>query len=389
MENNNEQNKTVVEQEQKEENKKARKKITLLLAGLGFVGLLYGGYWFAYGSKFEETDDAYISADQNNITAQVAANVIELNIQDGQKVKQGDLTLKLDQTDYLLALQKAKSDLAKAVRSYGSLQQNLSESQNSLSQRLSDLSKAEEDYNRDTQSYQAGVLSKENWLNTKHKYELAQLAVQGAKASYSNTKIQAIAKDVYNHPDVARAINNYKQAFIDLTRTEVRSPVDGVIAKRAVYIGQKVAPNQNLFTVINLQNEWIDANLKESQLKNVKIGQEVELVSDVNNKKYKGYVTSIGAGSGSALSLLPAQNATGNWIKIVQRVPVRIDFDNQSLKDNGVLPAGTSMRVNIDTRTTTNHNRKENVQKTNVYQLDEKQLKDQIENIVLSNIVWK
>lgn len=389
MENNNEQNNIVVEQEQKEENKKARRKITLLLAGLGIVGLIYGGYWFAYASKFEETDDAYISADQNNITSQIAANVIELNIQDGQKIKQGDITLKLDQTDYILALQKAKSDLAKAVRSYGSLQQNLSESQNSLSQRLSDLSKAEEDYNRDSQSYQAGVLSKENWLNTKHKYELAQLAVQGAKASYSNTKIQAIAKDVYNHPDVARAINNYKQAFIDLTRTEVRSPVDGVIAKRAVYIGQKVAPNQNLFTVINLQNEWIDANLKESQLKEVKIGQEVELISDVNNKKYKGYVTSIGAGSGSALSLLPAQNATGNWIKIVQRVPVRIDFDTQSLKDNGVLPTGTSMRVNIDTRKTNNNNRKEVVQKTNVYQLDEKQLKEQIENIVLSNIVWK
>lgn len=375
--------------EQKKENKKAVKKIALFVGIIVVLSILYAIYWIFYGSKFQETEDAYVSADQNAITSQVSATVVELNIQDGQVVKQGYQAITLDNTDAKLALERAKSDLERAVRSYGSLQLNVSESQTTLNQRKTDLNKAQDDFKRDSASYEAGVLSQQDWLNSKHKLETAQLAVSGANSSYINTKTQAKSKTIYNHPDVEKAINAYRQAYIDLFRTEIKVPVDGTIVKRAVYIGQKIAPNQTLFTVINQSNEWVDANLKESQLENVKIGQSVELKSDVNGKRYQGYVTSIGAGSGSALSLLPAQNATGNWIKIVQRVPVRIDIEKESLEKNGALPIGTSVFIAIDTRKNDKKVKPSSGQKTDVYKIDEDKLKSDIDNIVKNNIIWK
>ena len=130
------------------------------------------------------------------------------------------------------------------------------------------------------------------------------------------------------HPDVQQAITAYKKAYVDLERTKIYAPVSGVVAKKAIFLGQEVAPSQELLTIINLENTWADVNLKETQMKNVKVGNKVILVSDVNKKKYSGYVQGISAGTGSSLSLLPAQNATGNWIKIVQRVPVRVHIDS-------------------------------------------------------------
>jgi membrane fusion protein, multidrug efflux system len=370
---------------QTQQNKKAKNKIAIFLAVIGIAAVSYGAYWGLYASHFEDTEDAYVSAVQNAITAQIDATVISVNIQDGQAVKQGQLAVSLDNTDYKLALDKASADLANAVKSYVTLQYDKSQNQDTVNNKINDLAHAKDNLNRDTASYHAGVLTKEQYDETVYKYKQAQIELGSAQTSYKNASYQALAKNVRSHPDVQKAINAYRQAYINLYRTQILIPVDGTIAKKSVFVGQKITANQTLFSIINLDNEWIDANLKESQLKNVKPGQVVTLTSDVNGKEYKAYVTSIQAGSGSALSLLPAQNATGNWIKIVQRVPVRIDFDKQSLKDNGPVPIGTSVRISIDTRTEgkAKFAQEEN---TKVYDIDEREISHNIEKIIDANI---
>jgi membrane fusion protein (multidrug efflux system) len=370
---------------QAQQNTKARNKIGIFLTVIAIAAISYGAYWGLYASHFEDTEDAYVSAVQNAITSQIDATVISVNIQDGQTVQQGQVAVSLDNTDYKLALDKASADLASAVKSYVTLQYDKNQNQDSVNNKKNDLSHAKDNLDRDTASYHAGVLTKEQYDETVYKYKQAQIELGSAQTSFSNASYQALAKDVWSHPDVQKSINAYRQAYINLYRTQIRVPVNGTVAKKSVFVGQKISANQTLFSIINLDNEWIDANLKESQLKNVVPGQSVELTSDVNGKKYKGYVTSIQAGSGSALSLLPAQNATGNWIKIVQRVPVRIDLDKQSLKDNGPVPIGTSVRISIDTRTKgqATINQQEN---TTVYQVDEKEITENIQKIMAANI---
>lgn len=334
--------------EQKVENKKAGKKIIAFLVGLAVIGGGYGAYWQLYGSQFEETENAYISGLQNTVTSQVTGNIVEINIQDSQNVKQGLVAVSIDPTDYQLNLEKAENDLARTVRSYKSLQIGQNQNSENLSLKNLDLSKAQSDYYKDKKAFEAGVLSKEQLDNSLHTLNQAKVALSNANLGLQNARLQAVAKNIYEHPDVAKAILQYKSAYIDLQRTKITIPTDGVVAKKGVYIGQRVSPNQPLFTVVDVNHEWVDANFKESQLKNIKVGQQVVMHSDVNGKEYRGIIAGIGAGSGSSLSILPAQNATGNWIKVVQRVPVRIEIEPQSFKENGFLPIGTSMRAEVE-----------------------------------------
>lgn len=333
--------------EQKVENKKARKKILAFAVTLALIGGAYGAYWHFYGSHFQETENAYISGLQNTVTSQVTGNIVEINIQDSQHVKKGMVALTIDSTDYQLNLDKAENDLARTVRSYRSLQIGKNQNNENLSLKRLDLAKAQSDYYKDQKAFEAGVLSKEQLDNSLHLLNQSKVALSNANLGLQNAKLQAVAKNIYEHPDVAQAILQYKSAYLDLNRTKITIPTDGIIAKKGVYIGQRVSPNQPLFTVVDVNHEWVDANFKESQLKHIKIGQQVVMHSDVNGKEYQGVISGIGAGSGSSLSLLPAQNATGNWIKVVQRVPVRIEISSESLKENGFLPIGTSMRAEV------------------------------------------
>lgn len=337
---------------QQSANKTAGKKIGIFLGILVLIGASYGLYWTTYGSQFEDTENAYISGLQNAVTSQIAGNITYINLQDTQTVKKGMVALKLDDIDYKLALERAENELMHSVRSFKSLQFNTQQNQTLLSSKNIELNKSKSDFNRDSLAYREGIISKEQLDNTKLQYDQLNNGLQNAKISLENAQVLGVSNDIKNHPDVAKAINQYKQAYWDLQRTNITIPMDGVVAKKAVYLGQHITPNQLLFNIIDLNHEWVDANFKESQLKNITIGQEVELISDVNKKVYKGYISAIGAGSGSALSLLPAQNATGNWIKIVQRVPVRIDIDQKSLNDNGVLPIGTSINVSVKLKRT-------------------------------------
>lgn len=370
--------------ESKQDNRKAKKNIGIFLAVLAVIGISYGAYWSLYSSKFEETENAYVNANQIAVSSSVSGTIMGMYVSDTMRLSKNFVAIKVDDTDYKIALDRAENDLAKAVRGFKVLKLNEEQAGKALDLKKSEYQKTLSDYNREKKSFDSGLISKEEYENYQFKFEQAQIGLENAKVNLKSADNQAYAISVKEHPDVSRAITQYRQAYVDLSRTEIKIPQDGVIAKKSVNIGQKITQNQVLFTVIDEKNEWVDANLKESQLKNIQIGQEVSLASDVNGKHYKGYIVAIGAGSGSSLSLLPAQNATGNWIKVVQRVPVKIELEKKDVKQNGFLPIGTSMRVDIDTRNVKSVNQ---VTKQEILpSYDEKELEKNINQIIRQNV---
>lgn len=371
-------------QEQSNQNKSAGKKIAIFLAALGIIGTSYFSYYYFYGSKFEKTDNAYVNANQNILTSQVPGTIAEISVIDTQPVYGGYKAIQLEQIDFKFALERAKNDLAKSVRGVKSLQINKDQNQENVKLKTIDFNKAKSDFMRDQKAFAHQVISKEQFDNSKYRFEQSQIALEASKTSLKNSNLLSISNTINEHPDVSRAINAYRQAYIDYTRTSIIIPSDGVVAKKSVYIGQRIQPNQPLLTVIELNNQWVDANFKESQIEKLKIGQKVELFSDVNNKTYQGYISGIGAGSGSALSLLPAQNATGNWIKVVQRVPVRINFLSESISANGTLPIGTSMHAKVLLEESSNVTA--NKSQKFAFTYNEEELNAEIQKIISENI---
>ena len=373
----------------KQENrKKALVRIGVFIVIAAIIGVIFGIRWFTTGRWFQETDDAYVNGFQNTVTSQLDGRITELYIKDTQTVKEGDLLAVIDDTDYKINFEKAEANLAKAVKTYYSLNSSVDQYADVIRSMRSSLQKAQADYKRDSTAYKQGLISKEDYDATVNNLDQAQTSLNKALKEQDNARIQAISSSIYTHPEVKAAIVSYKEAYVNLERTKIYAPISGTIAKKSVYIGQKVSANQELLTIVDLGDIWVDGNLKENQLKNIKTGNPVELKSDVNGKKYKGYVTGISAGTGNAFSILPAQNATGNWIKIVQRIPVRIDVDKDSLKENGPVSLGSSMTIDINTKEVVNNPNINNIkeQKTNLYNIDESAVNHKISEIIDVNL---
>lgn len=373
-------------EDQKIKRKKAIKKISIFLIILTVLGIIYGAYWLLYGRNYVKTDDAYVNGNQNIITSQVGGTVTQIYIEDTQFVEKGQLLAVLDDTDYKIALENAAASLGKAVRAYSNLSSDVAQSEDNVKVKKSQLKKAETDFAMDRASYNAGLISKHQYETSKNNLNIAISSLSQSEKALENAKVQADSSSIYNHPDVQQAIAAYKNAYVNLMRTKIYAPESGNIAKKSVFLGQKISPSQELMTIIDLDNVWVDANLKETQMKDVKPGDEAELVSDINGKKYIGYVQGLSAGTGSSLSLLPAQNATGNWIKIVQRVPVRIIIDKDSLKKNGMIPIGSSMEAIVDIRKETKNILPYTEKSSNLYSIDENVMNKEIDNIIKANI---
>lgn len=373
-------------EDQKIKRKKAIKKISIFLIILAVLGIIYGAYWLLYGRNYVKTDDAYVNGNQNIITSQVGGTVTQIYIEDTQFVEKGQLLAVLDDIDYKIALENATASLGKAVRAYSNLSSDVAQSEDNVKVKKSQLKKAETDFAMDRASYNAGLISKHQYETSKNNLNIAISSLNQSEKALENAKIQADSSSIYNHPDVQQAIAAYKNAYVNLMRTKIYAPESGNIAKKSVFLGQKISPSQELMTIIDLDNVWVDANLKETQMKDVKPGDEAELVSDINGKKYIGYVQGLSAGTGSSLSLLPAQNATGNWIKIVQRVPVRIIIDKDSLKKNGMIPIGSSMEAIVDIRKETKNILPYTEKSSNLYSIDENVMNKEIDNIIKANI---
>ena len=357
-----------------------RKKLFLMLGGaIAAAALAYGSYWTLVASHYVSTDNAYVATEMAQVTAEVPGTVHNVAVVDTQRVKKGDVLLQLDDKDAKLSLAQAEADLSRAqrrVQGYFANDEGLAAQVQARSAEQaraaallvsakSDLDRAHLDFNRRQVLARNGSVSGEELSNAGNALAVAEAAFHaaeaGARQSEANYRAaqgalknnQALTADttVATNPEVQLAAARRDQARLDLERTIIRAPVDGVVAKRQVQLGQRVQAGTPLLSVAPLQLAHVDANFKEVQLEKVRIGQPVKLNADLygDSVEYHGKVVGLSGGSGSSFAVIPAQNATGNWIKVVQRLPVRIALDAAELRAHP-LSVGLSMNVTIDTR---------------------------------------
>ena len=345
-----------------------RKKGLTVIAGAVIVaGLVYGGYEWIVGSRYETTDNAYVQANVVQITPLVGGTVRAVYADDTDFVKAGQKLVSLDPVDARVALEQAQAQLAQTVREVRTLYANNSGLEAQVKVREADLKRVASDMERlqaDVARRQpliaTGAVGKEELEHAQSQLTAAraqaaaaQSALQAAKDQLASNQVLTDGVKVEDHPNVLRAAARLRESYLALQRAELIAPVDGWVARRSVQLGQRVAAGAPLMAVVGLQQVWVDANFKESQLAKLRIGQKATLEADVYGKKteYHGTVQGLGAGTGAAFALLPAQNATGNWIKVVQRVPVRIELDPQQLAAHP-LRVGLSMEATVDLKQT-------------------------------------
>jgi membrane fusion protein, multidrug efflux system len=322
-------------------------RIVLVVVILGIIAWTL--WYFLDGRWYESTDDAYVNGNVVQITPRIAGTVITIGADDGDLVKQGDVLVKLDRSDADVGLQQAAANLAGTVRKVRGLYSTVSGAQAQLAVQRVALAKAQADYNRRRDLAKTGAISAEELSHAQDALNSAESALANSEQQLQTNKVLVDDTVVASHPDVKAAAAQYRAAYLDDVRTTMVAPVTGYVAKRTVQVGQRVQPGAALMAVVPLHEVWVDANFKETQLTHMRIGQPVEITSDVygGSVKYKGKVESLGVGTGSAFSLLPAQNATGNWIKIVQRIPVRVVFTDPSQLDKYPLRIGMSLDTEV------------------------------------------
>ncbi|VWB05984.1 HlyD family secretion protein [Burkholderia lata] len=334
---------------QPQNNGKRKRMMTLLVAVIVIAAIAYGLYYFLVARFHEGTDDAYVNGNVVQITPQVTGTVIAVKADDTQTVKAGDPLVVLDPADSQVALQQAEANLAQTVRQVRGLFVNDDQYRAQVALRQSDLSKAEDDLRRRVAVAQTGAVSQEEISHARDAVRAAQASLDASQQQLASNRALTANTTIASHPNVMAAAAKVRDAYLANARNVLPAPVTGYVAKRSVQVGQRVSPGTPLMSVVPLNAVWVDANFKEVQLKHMRIGQPVELTADIygSSAVYHGKVVGFSAGTGSAFSLLPAQNATGNWIKVVQRLPVRIELDPKDL-DKHPLRIGLSMQVDVD-----------------------------------------
>ena len=344
-------------------NPKRKKALTALASVVVVAGLGWAAYEYLVASHYESTDNAYVQGNVIQITPQISGTVMAIMADDTDFVKAGQPLVQLDPLDAKVALDQAEAALAQAVRQVRTLYANNGTLSAQIALRDSDVVRAQSDIGRaadDLARRQSltgnGAVSREELghaetqlANAKSALAAAQAGVLAAREQLSSNQSLTEGTSIEQHPSVLMAAAKVREAYLATQRAALQAPVDGYVAKRTVQLGQRVAAGTPMMSIIPLRQVWVDANFKEVQLRNIRIGQPVTLVADLYGKKveYKGTVAGLGAGTGAAFSLLPAQNATGNWIKVVQRVPVRIALDSKQVLDNP-LRVGLSMDAEVD-----------------------------------------
>jgi len=328
-----------------------RKWLFILGAVVVVAVVLYGLYWLLYARHFESTDDAYVGGDVVSITSRDPATVVALYADNTQTVRRGQLLIQFDPVRPQAAFDAAKADLARAVRGTRTNFSKVDQFRAQLNAARVNLAQAQADYRR--RQTAGDSVSREELNHASDAVTAAQASVKAAESGLAQAQATVQGTNVANNPDVLAAIAQLRSAAITLSHMKLYAPVDGVVAQRTVQVGQQVAAGTPLMAVVPLDTVWIDANFKEGQLEDMRIGQPVEVTADIygGSVTYHGKVLGLGAGSGSAFALLPPQNASGNWIKIVQRVPVRIALDPKELRDHP-LRVGLSVDVEVDVRDT-------------------------------------
>ncbi|QEL64476.1 multidrug resistance protein A [Oryzomicrobium terrae] len=330
----------------------ARKRGLRLVAGLFLIGVAAFVVWYLTVSRYREsTDNAYVAADSVTVASRIAGTVQAVAVGETDGVQPGQWLVRIDDRDARVALARARAELLETVRDLAQLREREKSLGAQLAARNLELAESRDNLARREPLAADRTVSAEELAHAKSAVQLAEARAQSAERERAAVSAALGEGSLSAHPRVDAAVARYTQAALNASYTTIAAPLAGVVAKKAVQPGQVVAPNQPLLTLTPLGGAWVEANFKESQLKNVRIGQPVTLEADVygSSVEYEGTVVGIGAGTGAAFALLPAQNATGNWIKVTQRVPVRI-----ALKPDTVakypLRVGLSMDVTVNTK---------------------------------------
>lgn len=331
----------------------AKRSRWVMLTGLFLVVLVFGGaafaYEYLYGRFYEETEDAYVDGNRVQIGSRINGTVVSIYVDDGDLVEQGQVLIELDPSDAATALEQTKADLASAVRRVRGLFASVDNYRAQVETRKLVQQQARSDYNRRRKLAAAGVLSQETMSHSRDALGEADNALVSAQQQLNSTLALVEGTEISTHPEVLVAAAKLHQAYVNHARTQLVAPVSGYVAQRNVQPGSSVATGQQLMAVIPLDQVWIEANFKETQLRKMKIGQTVEVIADLYGDEvlYEGRIESLGVGTGGAFALLPPQNASGNWIKIIQRVPVRIGLVREELLEHP-LRLGMSTRAEVD-----------------------------------------
>ncbi|MBF8176840.1 MAG: HlyD family efflux transporter periplasmic adaptor subunit [Burkholderiaceae bacterium] len=330
-------------------NGKRRQRLIAVSVLLALLLIAYGVWWAIYARHFEDTDDAYVAGNVVQVTPQVSGTVVAIHADDTELVQAGKPLVDLDHSDAKVALDQAEAQLAQTVREVRTLFVNNGALTAAVTQRVADVARARDDLARRQELSGTGAVAKEDLDHARTALIAAESALQAARDQLTSNQALTDGTTVAQHPNVQRAAAQVQAAYLALSRNTLLAPITGYIAKRSVQVGQRVAPGTPLLSVVPLNALWVDANFKEVQVAKMRIGQPVELYSDVygSSIKYHGKVAGLSAGTGAAFALLPTQNASGNWIKVVQRIPVRITLDPKDLEEHP-LRVGLSMQVEVD-----------------------------------------
>ena len=328
-----------------------RRALSLLILLFAGAGVAWAAWWQVVGRHYESTDNAYVAGNLVEVTSQVAGTVIAIGADDTERVEAGQVLVRLDPADARMALEQAEAELARAVRDARTLYATNLSLEANVRVRQAELQRAEEFVARRTALAGQGVVSREDYDNARSGAAAARAALASAREQLATNQVRTERVRVEDQPGVLGAAARVREAWLALRRTEVPAPVSGMLARRSVQVGQRVAPGAPLMVVVPLEQVWVDANFKEVQLRDMRIGQPVRLSADLygGEVQFRGKVAGLAAGTGGAFALLPPQNATGNWIKVVQRLPVRIALDAEELRRHP-LRIGLSMRAEVEIR---------------------------------------
>jgi len=334
-----------------QKNGKRRRALAILATVAIVAGIGWAAWYLLVARWHQDTDDAYVQGNVVSIVPQTMGTVVSIDADEGMRVEAGQALVHLDPNDAQVAYDQSVANLAGTVRQVRGLYSSVESGQADLAARQVAVRQAREDVKRREGLVASGAVSREELAHARDILAGAEAALSGSQGQLSRSRALVDATEIASQPQVQAAAGQLRQAWLNLQRMAIVAPVSGHVAKREVQLGQRVAPGNTLMTIVPLEQVWIEANFKETQLTKMRIGQPVEVHADLygSDVRYDGRVASLGMGTGSAFSLLPAQNASGNWIKIVQRVPVRIELDPKQIVEHP-LRLGLSMHVDVAIR---------------------------------------
>jgi membrane fusion protein (multidrug efflux system) len=365
--------------------------LTILAVALVVIALATVAWWWLYASHYQSTDDAYVAGDLVGVMSQVSGTVVSIGADETDRVQVGQELVRLDATDYRIALQDAEQQLARAVRQVHTVFASRDELTALVAQRRADLNRADADLARRRGLTASGAVSAEELGHAQDAVNAARDALTAAQKNLAAGVALVGRTGVPDNPDVRASATQVERAWLNVQRTSVHASVSGYLARRAVQLGERIAPGTPLMAIVPLERLRVDANFKEVQLDRMRIGQPARVIADLygGHVEYHGTVAGLGLGTGAAFALLPAQNATGNWIKVVQRVPVRITLDPKELEEHP-LRIGLSTRVRVEVNDSSGSAlaaapRREPVLATQAYDTDLGEIRTRIAEIIRDN----